>query len=141
MGRSGTTLLWSSGVKGCAAAPGARPGAMRQSGQSTSEAAGRQRLPVRGGGARHARIEARSMGGVARQAPLRGRAGATRGIRGWDCALCGTVGKHQRLSGQAALLWMGCNHQGYRIKPHGQLVSVSLTHYCASTPDLSTSWS
>ena len=31
--------------------------------------------------------------------------------------------------------------QGYRIKPHGQLVSVSLTHYCASTPDLSTSWS
>src|ERR1700674_5287469 len=29
----------------------------------------------------------------------------------------------------------------YRIKPHGQLVSVSLTHYCASTPDLSTSWS
>jgi hypothetical protein len=30
---------------------------------------------------------------------------------------------------------------GYRIKPHGQLVSVSLTHYCASTPDLSTSWS
>ena len=29
----------------------------------------------------------------------------------------------------------------YRIKPHGQLVSVSLTHYCASTPDLSTWWS
>ena len=31
--------------------------------------------------------------------------------------------------------------QGYRIKPHEQLVSVSLTHYCASTSDLSTSWS
>ena len=31
--------------------------------------------------------------------------------------------------------------QGYRIKSHGQLVSVSLTHYCASTPDLSTRWS
>ena len=31
--------------------------------------------------------------------------------------------------------------QGYRVKPYGQLVSVSLTHYCASTPDLSTSWS
>ena len=30
---------------------------------------------------------------------------------------------------------------GYRVKPHGQLVPVSLTHYCASTPDLSTSWS
>ena len=29
----------------------------------------------------------------------------------------------------------------YRVKPHGQLVSVSLTHCCASTPDLSTSWS
>ena len=35
-----------------------------------------------------------------------------------------------------SLVW-----QGYRIKPHGQLVSVSLTHYCASTPDLSTRWS
>src|SRR5574343_543214 len=34
-----------------------------------------------------------------------------------------------------------CLIQGYRIKPYGQLVSVSLTHYCASTPDLSTSWS
>ena len=33
------------------------------------------------------------------------------------------------------------NTAGYRIKSNGQLVSVSLTHYCASTPDLSTSWS
>ena len=31
--------------------------------------------------------------------------------------------------------------QGYRVKPHGQLVLVSLTHCCASTPSLSTSWS
>ena len=31
--------------------------------------------------------------------------------------------------------------QNYRIKPHGQLVRVSLTHYCASTPRLSTLWS
>ena len=31
--------------------------------------------------------------------------------------------------------------QNYRVKPHGQLVLVSLTHYCASTPSLSTSWS
>ena len=30
---------------------------------------------------------------------------------------------------------------GYRIKPHGQLVSVSLSAYTPSTPDLSTSWS
>lgn len=28
-----------------------------------------------------------------------------------------------------------------RVKPHEQLVSVSFTHCCASTPDLSTSWS
>ncbi len=31
--------------------------------------------------------------------------------------------------------------QSYRVKPHEQLVLVSLTHYCASTPNLSTSWS
>ena len=30
---------------------------------------------------------------------------------------------------------------GYRIKPHGQLVTVSLTPHSASTPVLSTSWS
>jgi hypothetical protein len=30
---------------------------------------------------------------------------------------------------------------GYRIKPHGQLVRLSSTHYCASTWRLSTSWS
>ena len=36
---------------------------------------------------------------------------------------------------------MSIHRQSYRVKPHGQLVSVSLTHYCASTPDLSTSWS
>ena len=29
--------------------------------------------------------------------------------------------------------------QGYRVKPHGQLVLVSSTHYCAYTPSLSTS--
>src|SRR3546814_16701868 len=33
------------------------------------------------------------------------------------------------------------NLQGYRIKPHGQLVLVSCAHYCASIPSLSTSWS
>ncbi len=30
---------------------------------------------------------------------------------------------------------LGC----YMVKPHGQLVLVSCTHYCASTPSLSTS--
>ena len=29
----------------------------------------------------------------------------------------------------------------YMVKPHGQLVQVSCTHYCASTSCLSTSWS
>ena len=45
------------------------------------------------------------------------------------------------LSQQTAepLHWHDC--QGYRDKPYGQLVSVSLMHYCTSTPDLSTSWS
>jgi len=28
-----------------------------------------------------------------------------------------------------------------KIKPNGQLVPVSFTHRCASTPGLSTSWS
>ena len=35
----------------------------------------------------------------------------------------------------------GVRHTGYRIKPYGQLVSVSSMHYCTYTPDLSTSWS
>src|SRR5271163_1982854 len=41
----------------------------------------------------------------------------------------------------AEALTIIAKHTCYRIKPYGQLVSVSLTHYCASTPDLSTSWS
>ena len=36
---------------------------------------------------------------------------------------------------------LNTNLQGYRIKPHGQLVLVSYVHYCTSTPSLSTSWS
>lgn len=40
-----------------------------------------------------------------------------------------------------SVLAVRAEHQGYRVKPHGQLVLVSLTHYCASTPSLSTSWS
>ena len=35
--------------------------------------------------------------------------------------------------------WLDC--QCYRDKPYGQLVLVSLMHYCTSTPSLSTSWS
>jgi hypothetical protein len=50
----------------------------------------------------------------------------------WGCVVSGTT---RDLSTPCV------KHTGYRIKPYGQLVSVSLTHYCASTPDLSTSWS
>ena len=48
------------------------------------------------------------------------------------------LGIHSVLSTTSSVLLFT---QGYRIKSHGQLVSVSLTHYCASTPDLSTRWS
>jgi hypothetical protein len=42
------------------------------------------------------------------------------------------------------LLLVACTSfdaQGYRVKPHGQLVPVSSRHYCPYTPGLSTSWS
>ena len=50
--------------------------------------------------------------------------------------------RHTRL----VLLMFGCAHIGIRlyarpIKPIEQLVPVSFTHYCASTPGLSTWWS
>ena len=38
-------------------------------------------------------------------------------------------------------LYSTLDYQGYRDKPYGQLVLVSLMHYCTSTPSLSTSWS
>src|SRR6478735_3371089 len=34
-----------------------------------------------------------------------------------------------------------CKSHDYGVKPHGPLVPVSSTHYCASTPGLSTWWS
>ena len=40
-----------------------------------------------------------------------------------------------------AELLLTLDYQGYRDKPYGQLVLVSLMHYCTSTPSLSTSWS
>ena len=56
--------------------------------------------------------------------------------------ICFNVGSHssQLIALQHDLTFgrlLGC----YMVKPHGQLVLVSLTHYCASTPSLSTSWS
>ena len=45
------------------------------------------------------------------------------------------------LSQQTSCHQPGLDCQGYRDKPYGQLVLVSLMHYCTSTPSLSTSWS
>ena len=49
-------------------------------------------------------------------------------VRNWGYALHRAL-MHARLT------------QGYRVKPHGQLVPVSSRHYCPCTPGLSTSWS
>ena len=48
-------------------------------------------------------------------------------------------GDRTRVSAEA--LTLIAKHTCYRIKPYGQLVSVSSVHYCTCTPDLSTSWS
>ena len=53
---------------------------------------------------------------------------------------------HRVLSADCVLGWHNAYvlwtcRQSYRVKPHEQLVLVSSTHYCASTPSLSTSWS
>ena len=66
--------------------------------------------------------------GFSRQA-LSGEKRATRGLRAF---LEGKVG--------GEVYWRFKVHN-YGVKPHGLLVSVSSTHYCASTPDLSTWWS
>jgi hypothetical protein len=50
--------------------------------------------------------------------------------------LAGVMHKHSHTPYSSSL-----THQGYRDKPYGQLVLVSLMHYCTSTPSLSTSWS
>ena len=55
----------------------------------------------------------------------------------WGYALH-RVGLGSRLRGNDART---SDAQGYRVKPHGQLVLVSSRHYCLCTPSLSTSWS
>lgn len=52
------------------------------------------------------------------------------------CVRSRSVFDHSRQSSPWAV---SC--QSYRVKPHEQLVPVSLTGYPASTPGLSTSWS
>ena len=72
-----------------------------------------------------------------------------------DCNLCRSVPCGESVKWEEVFCVLGCvtvffhkpcersiaSLQGYRIKPHGQLVLVSLMHYCTSTPSLSTSWS
>jgi hypothetical protein len=58
-----------------------------------------------------------------------------RALRIRDSVICW---RHARSVGNCA---DACKRQNYRVKPHEQLVLVSSTHYCASTPSLSTSWS
>jgi hypothetical protein len=53
-------------------------------------------------------------------------------------ALHRVVSLDSRLRGNDTAL---LDAQGYRVKPHGQLVLVSSRHYCPYTPSLSTSWS
>ena len=62
-------------------------------------------------------------------------------LRFWCC-----VPKRSSFAGRFDLIKPRRNRQissayRYRVKPYGQLVSVSLTGYPASTSDLSTSWS
>jgi hypothetical protein len=53
----------------------------------------------------------------------------------------GGQGEDVALSVFCPLSSVFCGAHGYGVKPHGPLVSVSLTRYRASTPDLSTWWS
>ena len=94
------------------------------------------------------------------------RATVSRSCSGWEGVVPAgygrqalTVGRARKLHRRTAAFgrsnWIGLDRicantsnqnalistHGYGVKPHGQLVSVSLTHYCASTPDLSTWWS
>ena len=63
------------------------------------------------------------------------RAKGRSAVSAFDCAA-----NHRKIGVTHITQPMTLN-QSYRVKPHEQLVPVSLTHYCASTPSLSTSWS
>jgi hypothetical protein len=67
---------------------------------------------------------------------------------GWACSFAGTLTRNgdRRVLGYAlhrvqSVDALARDAQGYRVKPHGQLVLVSSRHYCPYTPSLSTSWS
>ena len=61
---------------------------------------------------------------------------------GWPSSTSNPIRKSARILRQSLSFGNASfTCQGYRDKPHEQLVLVSLTHCCASTPSLSTSWS
>ena len=112
MGRSGTTSLWSSGLNGVLECVG------------------------------HARVSAHGGGTTANSQSRQAVCGGTGLESEFFLIALGFIEERDttvgtRLDAQRAAL--AC--QSYRVKPHEQLVSVSLTGYPASTPDLSTSWS
>jgi hypothetical protein len=117
MGRGGADLLWSSGFERCAAAR---------------------------------RGDAANLGGVKPKSMLLMGCDVYRLLAAQLCcfgASLFTWRLPRRFTARRAPCLRGgarrgaARQTGYRIKPYGQLVSVSLTHYCACTPDLSTSWS
>ena len=72
--------------------------------------------------------------------------GPTRyGRQEFGCVVSSCCGAHARMGdrrrGDALIVALRTDAQGYRVKPHGQLVLVSSRHYCPYTPSLSTSWS
>ena len=67
--------------------------------------------------------------------------GPVRDGKGWDRLAMVIRHNLSTIVEEVSNMVSAYNRQGYRDKPYGQLVSVSLMHYCTSTPDLSTSWS
>lgn len=116
MGRSGATLLWSSSVTGCLRG-------MRFS----------RLTPTNQSGKKHTSLDPSAVVYVFRVFDI------VRVAMGTEFAQCALTWVRQRL--YLFERYLKRNLQGYRIKPHGQLVLVSYVHYCTSTPSLSTSWS
>ena len=71
-----------------------------------------------------------------RSCPLGGH---EREAKRWGCTA--SASHCENGPGRSACALGRVQQHGYRIKPHGQLVLVSLRPYSPSTPSLSTSWS
>src|SRR6478735_6835512 len=80
------------------------------------------------------------------------RAAVSRSCSGWEGVVPAGYGRQalrggrsrvvRRLRAEGKLGWLQWRvTHNYGVKPHGPLVPVSSTHYCASTSGLSTWWS